>query len=369
MTTHDQLIHLGADEGVATSTTPWTLNAWYQAAWSHEVSDHEVLARTICNEHLVLFRDSDGRARGLEDRCLHRATPLKLGDVTELGLQCGYHGVTFDGDGRCVLIPGQDAIPAKACIRSYPVIERQEIVWIWMGDPALADEKHLHVDFPWNDDHEHWPHRHEVYEIDCNYQLLVDNLMDLTHIPFIHRSTIGGGNQMGQVQATMDVTPTETGVHYIRWMENIVPPPTYVKGAGFDEGTMVDRWQEFEFVVPSTVVQWTGALPVDTGAREDRSQPGGFSLRLFHGATPRTEDSCYYFWTPLNGYKPGDPEATSSLFKEIAFTFDEDVEFLEEQQRCMTDTEGRPLLNIRHDRARIHANRALDRFITAQNEL
>lgn len=327
-----------------------------------EVTD-KPLARTFLGEDVVLFRAADGTAAALEDRCMHRATPLHLGEVTELGLQCGYHGVTFDGEGTCVHIPGQEIIPAQMCVRSYPIVEKQEIVWIWLGDPELADESKLLVDFPWNDDHENWPHIHDMYEIDCNYLLLIDNLMDLTHIPFIHRNTIGGGNAKGQVDATMEVTPTETGVHYIRWMENIQPPPTYVKGAGFEDGTMVDRWQEFEYVVPSTVVQWTGALPVGTGAKESREQSGGFNLRLYHGVTPRTETTCYYFWTPHNGYNPGDYEATKSLHKEIAVTFDEDVAFLESQQAILTAQPDAPLVNTKHDKALIHANRAISAMI------
>ncbi len=294
----------------------------------------------------MLFCDAEGKASALEDSCCHRATPLRLSEVVAEGLRCGYHGLTFDGTGRCVAILGQDRIPRNAKVRSYPILERQEIVWIWVGDPDLACADKRHVDFPWNDDHENWPHIHDMYEIDCNFMLLVDNLMDLTHIPYIHRKTIGGGDQRGQVDATMDVTETETetetGVHYIRWMEGIVPPPTYVKGAGFAEGALVDRWQEFEYVVPSSVVQWIGALEAGRGARADREQDGGFNLRLYHGITPKTESSCYYFWTPLNGYKPKDEAVTRILHEEIAVTFDEDLEFLESQQACMAQTLDRP---------------------------
>ena len=253
-------------------------------------------------------------------------------------------------------------------MRSYPIIEKQEIVWIWMGDPELADSSKLLVDFPWNDDHLNWPHVHDMYEVECNYMLLIDNLMDLTHIPFIHRNTIGGGNQQGQVDATMDVTPKNTGVHYIRWMESIVPPPTYVRGAGFKDDVLVDRWQEFEYLVPSTVVQWAGALEVGRKAKYSREQEGGFNLRLYHGATPKTESSCYYFWTPLNGYKPKDPDATKTLHKEIATTFNEDLEFLESQQACMAASLDQKFIDIKHDSARLPARRAIERMIKAETE-
>jgi vanillate O-demethylase monooxygenase subunit len=207
-----------------------------------------------------------------------------------------------------------------------------------------------------------------MYEINCNYMLLIDNLMDLTHIPYIHRNTIGGGDQKGQVNATMDVTDTATGVHYIRWMEAILPPPTYVKGAGFAEGELVDRWQEFEYVIPSTVVQWTGALEAGRNAKENRMQAGGFNLRLYHGATPKTDDSCYYFWTPLNGYKPKDAEATKILHKEIAITFNEDLDFLESQQASMAATLDGVFVNIKHDVARVPARRAIERMIREETE-
>jgi phenylpropionate dioxygenase-like ring-hydroxylating dioxygenase large terminal subunit len=346
----------------------WPLNSWYHAAWVHEINDEKPLARTFLNQEIVMFRDMSGKAHALEDRCCHRATPLRLGDVVPEGVQCGYHGMIFDGSGKCVKIPGQEKIPSYAKVRSYPVIEKQEIVWIWMGDPALANEDELIVDFPWNDDHENWPHYHDMYEVGCNYMLLIDNLMDLTHIPYIHRATIGGGNQKGQVEATMEVTPKATGVHYIRWMESITPPPTYIKGAGFKDGILVDRWQEFEYVVPSTVIQWAGALETGRGAKDSREQKGGFNIRLYHSVTPKTESSCYYFWTPLNGYRPKEEEATKALHKEIAFTFNEDIEFLESQQRCMAATMDKNFVDIKHDSARLLARRAVERAIKKEKQ-
>jgi len=346
------------------ATAPFVYNAWYQAAWSHEIVEAP-FPRTLLNEEIVLFRDAEGRAHALEDRCCHRATPLRLGEVVPEGLQCGYHGLIFGGDGKCVSIPGQDSVPPQAKVRSYPLVERQEFIWVWMGDPTLADESTI-LDYPWNDDHANWPHKHGMYHIKCNYMLLIDNLMDLTHIPFIHRNTIGGGSKMGQVNARMDVNRTDTGVHYIRWMLGITPPPTYVRAAGFAEGVKVDRWQDFEYVAPASVVQWTGALEEGRGAEADRDQPDGFSLRLYHGATPETENSCFYFWTPANGYRQDEPEATEGLYQEIADTFLEDLDFLEAQQAALEADPERPLVDIKSDKARLVARRAFDRMVRAE---
>ncbi|MCY4190467.1 MAG: aromatic ring-hydroxylating dioxygenase subunit alpha [Rhodospirillaceae bacterium] len=348
------------------ATLPAPRNAWYLGAWSNEVTE-KPLARTILDENVVLYRQPGSKAAALEDRCSHRATPLSLGDVTDRGLQCGYHGLTFNSKGECVFIPGQESIPPQACVRSYPVVERQGFVWIWTGDPEQADANHpTLIDYPWNDDTENWPTHYGYMHIKCNYMLLNDNLMDLTHIPFIHRRTIGGGNQMGQVNAEMKTRKTPTGVHYIRWMDKIQPPPTYVKAAGFAADAKVDRWQEFEYIAPITVLQWTGALESGRGARENREQDGGFQLRIYHGATPETDSSCHYFFTCNNGCTTQSEADNDRLFREIRDTFLEDLEFLENQQACLEDDPTRALVDIKHDTARIHARRTIDRMLAEE---
>ena len=346
------------------SRKPWPYNAWYQAAWSHEVGD-KPFPRTMLGEQIVLFRDAEGRAHALQDRCCHRATPLRLGHVVPEGLQCGYHGLVFDGAGRCVRIPGQDTIPPQARVRSYPLVERQEFIWVWMGDPAKVDPA-LIVDHPWNDDHENWPHDHNVLHIKCDYMLLIDNLMDLTHVPHVHRKTIGGGPVMDMVNARMDVERTERGVHFVRWMLNSVPPPTFARSAGWPDGVRVDRWADFEFVAPCSVLQWTGSIEVGRGAEQNRNQPGGFNIRVYHGITPETEDSCHYFWTTANGHRPREPEVTAALHKEVLETFLEDLAFLEAQHECIRRGEGPPLVDVKHDVARVPARRAIERMIARE---
>ena len=336
-----------------TTIEPFVRNAWYVACWPDEI-DNGVLARTIMNEALVLFRDGAGKAAALEDRCCHRAAPLSYGKVVENGLQCGYHGLVFDGAGKCVEIPGQANIPPMAEVRSYPVVEKNRIVWIWMGDPALADESKI-VPYPWHDDTAKWPYCKEVMHIKCNYMLMIDNLMDLTHLAYVHTKTIGG-NPNAHVNAKMDIERTEHGAKYIRWMDDTIPPPTYVKGAGFKG--KVDRWQEFEYVVPSTVVQWSGALDVGKGARENREQDG-FHLRILHAITPVTETTCIYFWSAANGYRQDDPRATVELYGEINPTFIEDVGIIEGQQARLNNNPDRSLLGIRADNALSQARRAL----------
>ena len=123
-------------------------NAWYVAAWDTEVSDSP-FSRVILNEPVVLFRTPNGVA-ALENRCCHRALPLSMGKVLENHIQCGYHGLEFDASGKCVKVPGQSKIPPGAKVRSYPVVERWGMIWIWTGDPSKAD-KNLLPDWWWLD--------------------------------------------------------------------------------------------------------------------------------------------------------------------------------------------------------------------------
>ncbi|MBT5456220.1 MAG: Rieske 2Fe-2S domain-containing protein, partial [Rhodospirillaceae bacterium] len=140
---------------------PFVRNAWYIAAWPEELEDGTVLARTIMGEPLVLFRDADGKAAALEDRCCHRGAPLSQGWMGARGITCGYHGLVFDASGACVEIPGQDKIPAQTRVDAYPVVERQQIIWIWMGE-APADESKI-VDYPYHDQPEKWPHKKATF--------------------------------------------------------------------------------------------------------------------------------------------------------------------------------------------------------------
>jgi vanillate O-demethylase monooxygenase subunit len=337
------------------------LNTWYIAAWATEIGD-KPLGRRICDRPVVLFRDHDGHVGALEDKCCHRAAPLSMGSVVENGLQCGYHGVVHDRQGRCVHIPGQDRIPARARVRSYPVVEKNEFVWIWMGDPELADASKI-VDYPFNDDHANWPHHRGFYHVKASYLLMVDNLMDLTHLGYVHGSTIGGNPKI-HVDALMDVDKTDDGLRYVRWMLNSEPPPTYLAAVPFKG--RVDRWQEFEFSAPSNVLQWSGAVDAGTGARDQGHRTGGFSLRIFHGLTPETEDTCFYFYAPANGYRQHDPVATDELMEHISHAFLEDKLFCEGQQGRLSELGEGGLVDIVSDVNRVHLRRVIQRMADAE---
>ena len=332
-------------------------NAWYIAAWADEVKEAP-LARRVLNEPVVLFRDKSGAARALSDRCCHRGAPLSHGEVVERGLQCGYHGMIFDGAGKCVAVPGQDRIPDKAFVPSYPLVERDAFLWIWMGEAAKADPARI-VDVSYHNDTTHWPHQHDKLHIKGSYLLMVDNLMDLTHVGYVHRYTVGG-NPAQHVDAKMETSRTQRGVRFTRWMLNSVPPPTYVKAYGFKG--RVDRWQEFEWVAPVAILQETGAKDAGQGAYEgDRSNC--FQFRVFHGLTPETETSCYYYFATANGFRPGDPAATKLFFDETYATFLEDKAIVEGQQARLDEFGEDWLVNIVSDGTRVQMRRIIDAMI------
>jgi phenylpropionate dioxygenase-like ring-hydroxylating dioxygenase large terminal subunit len=337
-------------------------NAWYVAAWSDEITQKPI-SRRICQEPIVLYRDQSGVPAALFDSCCHRGAPLSLGTVVEAGLQCGYHGLVFATDGRCVRIPGQSGgpsgIPKKVCVKSYRVIEKDQLLWIWMGDATNADSD-LIVEYPFHNDHSRWPHRHTVYHVKANYVMLTDNLMDLTHLGYVHGSTVGGDPDT-HVGAQMDTVATARGVKVTRWMPDSTPPPTYRKSVSFQGN--VDRWQEFEYVAPSAVLQWTGAIAVGGQTLDPAKREGGFSLRLFHGITPETEHTSHYFWSAANGYRQDEPAATEDLFREISEAFSEDKAIVEAQQTRVLEVGEDAFIDIRADVARIAMRRSLNRLM------
>jgi len=334
-------------------------NAWYVAAWSSEIG-RQPLGRTLLNEPIVLFRDAAGRAAALEDRCCHRGMPLARGEPAPGGLRCSYHGLVFDGAGRCVEIPTQKTIPPSLRVRSFPVEERDALVWIWMGDPARADPSEI-VAYPW---HASWPHKDKTERLACNYLLISDNLLDQTHAAFVHKSTLAS-NPDAYASAEMVTQPTDNGVKFTRWMLNCVPPDIYARAVTF-EGR-VDRWQEFEYVAPSCILQFTGALDVGSGAYERGKRDGGFGLRIFYGITPETEHSSWFLWSAANGYRQNEPAATDALYREMEAAFKEDEDVLDLQQARLQQFPDRKLVNIASDGARLIARRAVARRLEREH--
>lgn len=332
---------------------PLVRDAWYIGAWAHELESGPI-ARTLLGDDVVLFRTGEGRAAVLEDRCCHRGVKLSLGKSVTRGVQCGYHGMVFDCEGSCIENSGEPMNPHFR-LRAYPVVERQHFVWVWLGDPDSADET-LIVDFPYHDMRDEWHFKFGKYDIAAHYMLMVDNLLDLTHLGYVHGSTIGG-NLNEHDDAELTTEQTKSGAHYVRWMMESTPPPSFVKAAGF--AGKVDRWQDFEYVAPASVPQWGGGHDSGTVARENRNKPGGLAVRLFHHATSADDKSMYYFFSTAVRDKALEHPANVAFHQDILEAFLEDKTFLEAQQESINKDPTRSLLLRSHDKAFAFARQAI----------
>lgn len=337
-------------------------NSWYVAAWDDELVSGQPLARRLLGHDVVLFRTEDGSVSALEDRCPHRGLPLSKGRIRGNALECGYHGLQFDVSGVCVRIPCQDRIPASARVRRYPVQEYDHMVWIWMGDEDKADVSRI-VRHRYHDDPQ-WVWVKDRYLIAANYQLITDNLMDLTHVGYVHGRTIGGTPQDHSAAETQ-VKRTDTGVLVSRWMPDSVPPPSYVAAVRFN-GDRVDRWMDIEFIGPAVVRIHTGAKDVNTGAAQG-DREGGFAFMGLNAQTPETEHSTHYFWSGARHVVEASTTSAEQLRASLEITFAEDKDIVEWQQAALLRNPDAPLLMINSDAGLLQARRYVEAALTAEN--
>jgi len=329
-------------------------NYWYVAASEGEVG-RKPLPRTILGEPVVMFRTEAGLPVALEDRCAHRHLPLSMGKLCGDTVQCHYHGLRFAADGSCVHIPGQQHIPHAARVRTYPVVERYHWIWIWMGDPALADPATI-TDFHWLDD-PNWGAKSSYLHVEANWQLVVDNLLDLTHLAFVHESTIG--NLALAEHAKVHVARAPTNVVVTRWIIDQEPPPTFKKVGGF--AGHVDRWQIIDFTPPAFLRLDVGATPTGTGAPEGR-RVGGIAMRNLNAITPETETTSHYFWGQAHDFDVKNAETTNKIFEQIRTAFLEDVAVFSAQQKMLDLIPDPPQVDINADAGALAARRILTRL-------
>jgi vanillate O-demethylase monooxygenase subunit len=339
------------------------MNAWYVAAWPHEVTADKLLARTICNQPIVFWRKEDGSVAAVEDRCPHREMPLSMGRLEQGTVRCGYHGLRFAGDGTCVEIPGQERIPPTVCTRAYPTVQRHGWIYVWPGDAAKADPALVPAIHERND-HPDWASAGGTTYVRSNYQLISDNLLDLTHETYIHASSLG--NQ-AVVENPMETRVEGDKVTVERWMINHEPAPFW-KGAikrakGYDGAC--DRWQIVNFVPPANIVLDVGVAPHGTGAPEGDRSKGVPSCNL-NAITPETETTTWYFWALSRKFQQEDAELSRQLAERVAGIFEEDRAAVEAVQKIMDRNEGRRWVNLGTDAGGLAARRIVERMVAAE---
>jgi phenylpropionate dioxygenase-like ring-hydroxylating dioxygenase large terminal subunit len=343
-----------------TSPKGFPLNAWYAAAWGREI-EHALSARTVCDKDVVLYRRSTGQVAALEDACWHRLLPLSMGRLDGDEVVCGYHGLVFNAEGRCTFMPAQQTINPSACVKAYPVVERHRLVWIWPGDPALADPA-LVPDFHWNDGTDWVGEGGTFYDLGCDYRLVIDNLMDLTHETYVHAGSIG---DEAITSAPFEVTHTDRTATVTRWMIDIDPPPFW-KSQLDRPGARADRWQIIYFQAPSTVVGDVGVAVTGTGAPQgDRSQ--GVNGAFLAAVTPAREGRCHYFWNFVRTFRKDDAALTAAINKahvnDGQGVYDQDHAVLEAQQKAIERNPRMPFYNLNIDAGALWARRLIDGLI------
>jgi phenylpropionate dioxygenase-like ring-hydroxylating dioxygenase large terminal subunit len=328
---------------------PFLRNQWYTAATSAELAD-KPLARTICNEPMVLFRGGDGSVAALTDRCPHRKAPLSSGEVVGNDIQCGYHGIHFAPDGACTHVPGNAPIGRNFRARSFQAREIHGLIFVWLGEPALADPA-LIPDFGENTKPD-WTGVHGTLHVKANYQLLIDNILDLTHVVFVHKTTLAGG---GVAETPLEVEVDGDVVRAQRLMRNVDTAPIYK--AARDLHGKIDRWQFLEFRPPVYA-------RITLGAREAGSDlPFGTPTHVvLNSFTPETERTTHYFWSTVRAWALDDAKV-SKIYKDMTdLAFVEDARIVELQQQLIdSDVSGTPLVSLAFDRAGLAARRIIKR--------
>jgi phenylpropionate dioxygenase-like ring-hydroxylating dioxygenase large terminal subunit len=286
-------------------------NAWYVAALDHEIGS-ELFPRTILGEKIVFFRKPDGTVAALEDRCVHRQVPLSKGRLQDGVLSCWYHGLKYDATGKCLEIPSQDKVPAKACVKSFPIAEKHGMIWIWMGpehqsrfapipdhsvcaDPALAGEM-----------------RHRF--VNCNYKFGVDNILDISHAAFVHQKTLGSEDVVRATPA-LEILPDTIRVYRDMLREKV--PPLYENVMKFD---FMDRTQIVNYWPIAHTRVDTKAYP--HGIR-DCKPLNVYTTTIF---TPAEEDTTHIFVGMHRDFLIANEQMTKFITQKIWETVDEDID-------------------------------------------
>jgi phenylpropionate dioxygenase-like ring-hydroxylating dioxygenase large terminal subunit len=330
-------------------------NFWYLAAWSETVT-RQPKGYIFLNEPVVMYRKRDATPVALEDRCAHRRLFLSRGKLSEDTIVCDYHGLAYDPTGACVNIPGQEHIPSWARVKSYPVVERHGCIWLWPGDPALADADQI-PDLHWATN-PGWGAKDRV-KINCYYQLVLDNLSDLSHVGYLHASNVGTAAlaQHGKVETHVN------GDHVTvsRWTMDKPAPPTYRDTGGFT--TNIDRWQIATFSPPSYFSIQFGAAAAGSGALDGLQRRDRWSFQACHFATPITDKTSYYFWAIAHDFgEDRDPATAALYFPEMYGILAQDIGAFEAQQECIDLDPSKPTGHISADGGLVGTRRILERL-------
>jgi vanillate O-demethylase monooxygenase subunit len=331
-------------------------NQWYCAAFGHELRQTP-MARMFLNEPVVMYRRTDGAPVAFEDRCCHRRAPLSAGKVEGDNLRCGYHGLVYEPSGEVIWAPGQDHLPQGARVRRYPIVEKHGWIWIWMGDAALADSQTAPAYDKYDDPA--WASYCELIPVKSNYFLVVDNLLDLSHLPFLHAATIGSPEDTNPKLTWERGSDSIKGVRIARGLSPSAR--NLVEGLDF----RFDRTQIMLFEPPSQVT-------IDILSNEYGKEYGDSASRMnrriiiYDAITPETDTTCHYFWAIARDYAIHDAKMTELGLRATSAAFHEDQIMLERQQRTIDLDPTAAQIDLVGDAGSLQARRIMERLVNAE---
>ena len=332
-------------------------NMWWCAAHVDEVTE-KPMARWLLEKPVVLYRLSDGTPVALDNRCPHRWAPLSEGRVIDDKIVCAYHGMEFGSDGVCTNIPTQDTIPSSACVQSYPLRESGAFVWIWMGDPEAIDHDPIDMGYTV---HPEWSFVHGYMEVESNWVLIRENVLDLTHIAFLHANTFKQADWDNVPEVFMD---GETIV-YKQDFDPSPLSPLFCAGFGFEDGKVVKREQEGR--MPSLAVSFS-----DWNIHDIDAEPGGrvdFLMRGCHIVTPSQRGKTHYFWGAAFDVPNISEDVAEKTKANVVAAFNEDKDLLQKiQSQVAADPRGLdfPEINLAADGAGVRVRQVLKRKLDVE---
>lgn len=318
-------------------------NIWYVAAWDYEVEAGKAAARTIAGEPVALFRDSKGKIFALEDRCPHRHAPLSLGRIEGDELRCMYHGLKFAKSGQCTHLPAANAPPANMNVRSFPVVEKSGWIWIWLGAPDKADP--ALIPDAWGIDNPAYKMETGALDYAADYQLINDNLCDLSHVDYVHETTLKAASGAPWSQELPKITTLDNGIRVARWMiAHPIAPENPMR---------VDTFSTYDYLLPGLFIMRSSSFPAGTAQTFAFGPPKGdpmFERLEQQAVTPIAPGRSRYLFASGLPARFVDMPILQGVFDVIKAAFAEDKRMIEGQQAIWDRTApGRAKVHIPQD--------------------
>jgi len=327
-------------------------NFWYMIACSHEVG-RDLFSRIVLGEPVLLYRKLDGSVVGIADRCIHRQVPLSAGRLIGEQVQCGYHGLKYDDTGKCVRIPGQANIPARACVKAYRVVEKDSIIWIWMGEPAQADLTAI-PDHPMCSSPA-YAGKMMCLSMDMHYQEGIDNLLDLSHVDFLHPETVGSQDV---AETVPEYKIEENAITVKRVMLDVLNTPLFKMVMGIDR---VDRTQELQYWPIGNTRITTTTWPAGS---INKGQP--LTVYTITQFTPSTDKTTLVFVGMYRDFDVANEKLSQAIIDGVWKTVHEDKAVADHIRRNW-DPDA-PMIDLAVDRAPLAARSMLRRLYEQQQQ-